>query len=107
MKLDEHIAAINAAVMGSDMRAPLIAVFKDLYEAGKDADLLVDTKGNKYKVEGFASDGEIELKLKSDFLALIPPDTVPKKDSSKIVKSNGIYAMIGDLESLRGLLPSG
>lgn len=113
MILTEHIDALNSAMTGSDIRYPLVNAFRELYETGRDAEYIVGGNGIQYVAEGQATNGEAELKLRhgldgspNSFENIIPLDNAPKPKSKKLVKSNGIYSMIGDLESLRRLLPN-
>jgi len=89
-KMEQLIEEVNKAATGAEIRLPLINVFKEIFENGKNAEYL-----NSHSWEFFAK--------QSDMAKLIPYDTwatKPKKDSTKLVVGGTIFMVTGDLDIL-------
>lgn len=83
--ISKHILEMNKAATGAEIRNPLVDALNDLYENGRDAELLNEKPASFYARQ-------------TDMNKLLPFDSYPKRRSTKLVTSGGLFALIGDLD---------
>lgn len=83
--LSRHISNMFSARTGYDIRMPLSRALTMLYEEGKNASTL------NYQPDTYYA-------KQVDMASLLPISDVPEMGSTRLIKSNSIRLLVGDIE---------
>lgn len=85
--ISSYLDEMRVAKLGSEMRMPIAGALNELFTEGKNVTTLANHTSDYYAKQ-------------SDLAKLIPVDTYPSKDSTKLITSNAIRAIAGDIEHI-------
>lgn len=85
--LSAYLESMRTAKLGSEIRMPIAGALDTLFTEGKNITTLNGKTSNHFAKQ-------------SDMATLLPIDTYPSKNSTKLITSNAIRAIAGDIENI-------